>query len=240
MTPHIDHSPEAARGLLQGLFGWAGPADELIEVSIKSPRGKWHSQHWDVGTLTDPETVKQLAWWSSQGREIYVGAVGLTSRPEGEWRRGGAALRGHAGALWLDVDCEAPGREGPEYFTGVAEAVEIIDACLGDVLASAALVIGSGWGVQYWIPLAEPVPGADASRLVRALVGWCGEVSAKQIDRVWDVTRVMRMPGTLNWRAGPDDADARPAGVLRWPSEARRGAGRLSLANVTDALGDVV
>ena len=73
-------------------------------------------------------------------------------------------------------------------------------------------MIGSGWGVQYWIPLAEPVPGSEASRVVRALVGWVGEISTKKIDRVWDVTRVMRMPGTLNWRAGPDEDDgpARP------------------------------
>jgi hypothetical protein len=50
------------------------------------------------------------------------------------------------------------------------------------------------------------------------------------------VTRVMRTPGTLNWRAGPDEAMARPSGVLRWPGSARSWSGRLSLANVIDAL----
>jgi hypothetical protein len=105
------------------------------------------------------------------------------------------------------------------------------------VLADAALVVGSGWGVQYWIPLWEPVPGPEASRVVRALVGWVGEVTCKQIDRVWDLTRVMRMPGTLNWRAGPDEDEARPTGVIRWPDEDRAGVGRLGLANVSDALG---
>lgn len=244
MTSTLDHSPQAARAALQGLYDWARGGGELVEVSIKSPRQKWHAQHWDVDTLLAQDTVKQLAWWSEQGREVYMGCVGLTEQPVATTRqpypRGGAALRGHAGALWLDVDCEAPGREGSDYFADVDEAVEVVDACLGEVLAEAALVVGSGWGVQYWIPLAAPVPGQDASRMVRALVGWVGEVSAKQIDRVWDVTRVMRMPGTLNWRAGPDEADARPAGVLRWPGLNRRGAGRLGLANVTDALAGVV
>jgi hypothetical protein len=235
----MDGSPEAARAALHGLYGWAA-GRELVEVSIKSPRGKWHAQHLDVATLLESQTVKGLTYWSGKGREVYMGCVGLTARPEPSKRqphpRGGTALRGHAGALWLDVDCEAPGREGPEYFSTVAEAIEIVDLCLGVWLAEAALVIGSGWGVQYWIPLAEPVSGIDASRMVRALVGWVGEMSVKQIDRVWDVTRVMRMPGTLNWRAGPDDEDARPTGVIRWPEARRRGAGRLGIENVSDAL----
>jgi len=243
----VDGSPDAMRGVLQGLYSWAGQVEkgavgggELIEVSVKSPHGKWHASHWKIGTLLDPETLKQLAWWSAQGREIYMGCVGLTNLPAGSWRRGGAALRGHAGALWLDVDCEAPGREGTEYFGTVDEAIEVVDACLGRRLAGASLVVGSGWGVQYWIPLWEPITGVQASRLVRALVGWVGEMSCKQIDRVWDTTRVMRMPGTLNWRAGPDEADARPAGVIRWPDVDSRGEGRLALQDVTAVLGDVV
>jgi hypothetical protein len=224
----LDHSLEAAHGALWGLYNWArrpvaGGDGELIEVSIKSPRGKWHTQHWTAEVLLSDETVKQLVWWSSQGREVYMGCVGLTSRPAHGWRRGGAALRGHAGALWIDVDCEAPGREGTEYFRNVDEAVAVVDAGLGPVLAEAAMVVGSGWGVQYWIPLYEPVPGIEASRAVRGLVGWLGEFTGKKIDRVWDVTRVMRMPGTWNWRAGPDESDGVPAGVIRWPDENRRG-----------------
>jgi hypothetical protein len=233
----LDPTPDAARAALHGLYGWTRGTGELVEVSIKSPRGKWHSQHWDVDTLLATETIKQLGWWSSQGREVYMGCVGLTGRPAKEWRRGGAALRGRAGALWLDVDCEAPGREGDDYFSTVGQAVDVVDAALGSTLADASLVVGSGWGIQYWIPLAEPVSGAEASRVVRALVGWLTEVTAKQIDRVWDVTRVMRMPGTLNWRAGPDDEDAVPTGILRWPDPARAGRGRLQLANVSEVLG---
>ena len=147
----------------------AGPtgAGELIEVSIKSPRGKWKTQQWRASVLFEPETIKQLAWWSGEGREVYMGCVGLLAKPDKAWRRGGAALRGHAGALWLDVDCQAPGREGEEFFTGVDKAVENVDAALGAELSAASLVVGSGWGVQYWIPLARrrsPEPTRH---------GWC-------------------------------------------------------------------
>jgi hypothetical protein len=227
----LDHSPESAQAALRGLYGWA--EHELIEVSIKSPRGKWKTQQWRPSVLFEPETLKQLSYWSGEGREIYMGCVGLVAKPDKTWRRGGAALRGHAGALWLDVDCQAPGREGEEFFTGIAQAVEQVDAALGTELAAASLVVGSGWGVQYWIPLREPVPGADASRLVRVLVGFVGEATGKKIDRVWDVTRVMRMPGTLNWRAGSDPDTAQWTGILRWPDRAYAGADRLGPTNVT-------
>ena len=63
---------------------------------------------------------------------------------------------------------------------------------------------------------------------MRVLVGLVGECTSKKIDRVWDVTRVMRMPGTWNWRAGPDPDSARATGVIRWPDRER-----LSLADVT-------
>src|SRR3954471_7925853 len=106
----LDHSPEAARAVLQGLFSWARTGlghPELIEVSVKSPHGAWRAQHWNVETLTDVETVKMLAYWCGLGREVSMGCGGMLDKPDKAWRRGGAALRGHAGALWLDVDCEA-------------------------------------------------------------------------------------------------------------------------------------
>jgi hypothetical protein len=236
----LDHTPEAARGVLRGLFGWAEDQDELIEVSTRSPRGRWKSWQWRASVLFAPETIQHLAHGSEEGREIYMGCVGLVEKPDKSWRRGGTALRGHAGALWLDVDCQAPGREGSEFFTGVDKAVENVDRALGAELSAASLVIGSGWGVQYWIPLAKPVPGTDASRLVRVMVGFVGAATEKKIDRVWDVTRVMRMPGTLNWRAGDDTETAHWAGVLRWPDRRYAGGSRLELGNVTDLLVDRV
>ena len=235
----MDTSPEAAAAVLHGLFGWAD-GRELVEVSVKSPSGKWNSEHLDAEVVRSLDTVKRMADWSLTGRETYVGAVGLTERPAVRWRRGGAALRGHAGALWLDVDVQAPGREGQEYFEDVDEAVTAVDACLGSALAGASLVVGSGWGVQYWVPLREPVPGREASQAVRVLVGLVGECTSKKIDRVWDVTRVMRMPGTWNWRAGPDPDSARATGVIRWPRRAGGVDERLSLAGVTGELARLV
>src|SRR4029077_8515980 len=42
------------------------------------------------------------------------------------------------------------------------------------------------------------------------------------------------MPGTLNWRAGPDEDEARPTGVLRLPG--RSPGDRLGLEDVIDVL----
>lgn len=236
----LDSSPETAAAVLHGLFGWASSAGELIEISIKAPSGKWNSEHVPASELYTLDTVKRMSDWSAAGRETYVGCVGLTEKPKYRWRRGGAALRGHAGALWIDVDVEAPGRTGPEYFGSVDEAVAGVDKALGTELADAALVIGSGWGVQYWIPLAEPVPARTASRAVRVLVGYLAERTGAKIDRVWDVTRVMRMPGTWNWRAGPDADEARATGVIRMPRRPGGAPGRLRIGNVTALMAGLV
>ena len=237
MGESLDTTVESARKALLGLYGWADDGSgELLEISVKTPEGKWRHQHLEPSALWDQELMDGVRAWSARGRECYMGAVSLTERPEKSWRRGGAALRGRAGALWLDVDCQAPGRESEEFFTGVDEAVDKVDSAIGPVLAGASLVVGSGWGVQYWVPLREPVPGGDASRAVRALVGVVGAVTGKKIDRVWDVTRVMRMPGTFNWRAGGDEGDERPTGVIRWPADEYRGDLRLTYWQAVDTL----
>ena len=202
MRESLDTSVESAARALQGLFGWADGSEELLEISVKTPEGKWRHQHLEPSALWSAGFVTGVRGWSARGRECYVGCVSLNDRPEKPWQRGGSArgrVPGRSGWTWT---ARLRGREGDEFFTAVDEAVDGVDKALGPILAGAALVIGSGWGVQYWLPLREPITGVEASRGVRSMVGVVTELTGRKIDRVWDVTRVMRMPGTYNWRAG--------------------------------------
>jgi hypothetical protein len=238
----VDTSPASAALALRGLFDGIG--DELIELSVKNNHkgGKWKSVQMDLPELLRTVGAGELEAWSRGGRDIYFGAIGLTERPDKEWRRGGAALRGTGGALWLDIDCQAPGREGPGYFEHVEEAVAKVDTALrelgggwGQTLVDSTLVMHSGWGVQYWIPLKHRVPAVECSRLVRVLCGAVDTSVDKKVDHLWDVTRVMRMPATWNWRAGGGEGEATPTGVVRWPTLGGRG-GRLSYEEIVDVL----
>lgn len=141
----------------------------------------------------------------------------------------------------MDLDCVAPGREGPTYFDTPETALAVLDAVLERVglPGSADVIVQSGWGVQGWIRLAEPVDARVASRWTRALISEIkngpecnGE---KQIDRVWDVTRVLRFPGggTMNWRAGNEEGDESPVSVWRLPEP---GASGVELDKIISAL----
>ena len=129
----LDHSPEAARGVLHGLFGWAEDRGELVEVSIKSPaREVEDPAAGDLDALLDPETIKQLAYWSGEGREVYMGCVGLTGQAGqgvAARRRGAARTRGRAVARRRLPGTGAGGRRVTSH--GVDKAVEIVDAALG-------------------------------------------------------------------------------------------------------------
>lgn len=243
----LDTSVEAAALALKGILWGVQDTAEFVEVSVKShgDKGSWKSWHLPGHEMWDERTVRELGAWSRRGRDVYFSAVGLTGKPSEPWRRGGAGLRGTAGALWIDVDCKAPGRDDDEHFDDLADAVTRMDNALrelggawGQTLVDSALVIGSGWGVQYWFPLRHRVPGVEASRLTRVLCGALPSTEAlggNKIDRLWDVTRVFRMPGTWNWRAGGGVEDGRPTGVVRWPAVTQRG-GRLTYAEIAGIL----
>jgi hypothetical protein len=217
----LDSSEAAARRALSII--WGQPLEgELVELSVRAGGGgggggRRRGGGWRTVACTVEEAldggVAALRRASSDGADAYIGVAALSRRPEAG-RRGGAALRGTAACLWLDIDCAAPGRDGPDYFAGVAEAVGAVDAVLAE-RAAAALVVGSGWGVQYFLPLDERVHSRTASAMVRALVAEVADGTGMRVDRVWDPSRVMRAPGTWNWRGG---GGGEATGVLRWPS----------------------
>lgn len=192
------------RDVLELLYGWTRGTDEKIEIAVrKNP--KWVPLFTTLDDLlTEGVAGGTLAARSADGWDVYIGACTLSAEPERG--RGGSGLRARSGAVWVDLDCVAPGREGEKYFADRAEALALLAAVEAESGLSPAVLVDSGWGIQAWYPLAEPVSAREASRLTRGLVSRLREIAAdKQIDRIWDMTRVLRFPGagTLNWRGGP-------------------------------------
>lgn len=235
-----DNSRDAAEVALRAVYGFLDP-DELIEIGLKRSTATgsgWQSVFTSLDDLiTGGLTFVQSA--SREGADVYIGACTIVGGPP-ERGRGGAAVRGRAGALWVDLDARAPGRDGPQYFESPEAALAVLDAVLERVgLPGAAdVVVHSGWGVQGWVRLSEPVDARTASRWTRALISEirngpeCN--GTMQVDRVWDVTRVLRFPGagTYNWRGGEDyEADV---SILRLPAADAPG---IELDKVISALG---
>lgn len=219
----LDTSEEAARRALGIVWGGA-EGWELVELSVLK-RKKWRSVHCSVAEALAGagDGVAAMRRASAEGAAAYFGACTLKERPP-RGRRGSAGIRSTAGALWVDVDCRAPGREGSAYFANVAEALAEVDRALDEVLGAGAaqrmLIVGSGWGLQVWAPLDRRVPAGDGARMSRLLVEEVAARVSGKVDQLSDVSRVMRMPGGWNWRAGGREEDAAATGVLRWPGGA--------------------
>lgn len=223
----LDTSVEAARAALAWIWGRV-PDGELVELSVLGrPQGRGRKRRWRTVACTLEEALgpgagadgyAALHYASAGGSDAYYGVCTLKGRPPAG-RRGGAGLRGSGIVVWLDVDVAGPGRDGSNYFASVQEAVEAVDAALEEVGvgAAGALVIGSGYGAQYLVGIGERVPAPVAARLSSGLIAAVAgskAVGGKKIDRVGDASRVLRAPGTWNWR----DPEGAASGVIRWPT----------------------
>lgn len=114
-------------------------------------------------------------------------------------------------ALWVDIDVDGPWRKAGKPMPGTfADAMGIVNA----VGIQPSMVVDSGHGVHaYWI-LSEPVEiDSDEGRVALSKTSrrWWQTVDAVakvrggwSIDPCHDLTRVLRIPGTVNRKADPN------------------------------------
>lgn len=145
--------------------------------------------------------------------DVYHGLA--TMRPGLEdGRRGGQADAVSIRVLHVDVDVQGPGHARADLPPTLAAGYELAEAC--PMWPSA--VVESGGGLQmYWLldrrlTVAEVLPV-----LARWRDYWRGAASERgwHIDSTWDIARVLRVPGTLNWKTGT----ARPVELAVWCPE---------------------
>jgi hypothetical protein len=130
--------------------------------------------------------------------DVYVGCCAL-HRPPGKGRRGGESEAVLLPAAWADVDVNG----GPDGRTGYAPSMEAaLDAV--STLAPPTMTVGSGYGIQSWWVLNEPLVMTDAGiqrrakRIVHGVQRRLAHNSGFKVDNTADLARVLRLPGTLN------------------------------------------
>jgi hypothetical protein len=172
--------------------------DEALELRYIAPEtGRMQRQWYRDGTA-----LADAACLLSQHSNVYFGVA--LRRAGG---RGTKADCTRVGALWADIDAKlwaedaAPLCVGPEHLGAARAAVEAF------WLPAGALVCSAGGYHVYWA-LAEPADVRDertracVERLNRALGrAVCGP--ERQPDHVHDVARILRLPGTLNYKMLP-------------------------------------
>lgn len=151
---------------------------------------------WDI-----EDAEKAVSMWAGRGMEVYFG-VGLVRDPAAISRRKGTQVnyvRGdasdisHIAALWADVD-----------FKHISEE-EAWDRLLA-MTYPPTLIVHSGHGFHcYWV-FGRPIVIEDAERWQAVSAGWQAQVATElhtKLDSAWDLSRVLRVPGTTNYKAEP-------------------------------------
>jgi hypothetical protein len=101
--------------------------------------------------------------------------------------------------LWLDVDVAGPGHRLP----GLVQSYEEARLFINRFQYPPDAVVRSGHGFQCWWLFAETLDAVDApAYLARWRATWL-KLAANagiHLDDVWDLPRVMRLPGTYNFK----------------------------------------
>ena len=132
--------------------------------------------------------------------DVWFGVAPRLERLE-SGARGGAAMCASIPALWLDVDIAGPAHKLPNLPADLAAARGLV----GRFPLRPTAVVNSGYGAQVGWRLVEPVPAVDASVLLLRWQATWEKIAAEQgvhLDNVATLDRVMRLPGTFNWKLG--------------------------------------
>lgn len=158
--------------------------------------------------LADLQTAD--VWWS----------VNQPAGPAGRRARGGAADVTHLRALWADLDVKDGG------FTDEILAWAAIDDLSVILEMPPVAVTLSGHGLQpIWAidpddaDLTNPDQRARAVAILnrwRRLVETVAAARGATVDAVYDLPRILRAPGTINWKNTPvpTSCEARPGAPL--------------------------
>lgn len=150
----------------------------------------------DWAPVDDYEAAAGKALRLAAEGDVWLGVATRGARPLRG--RGGDADCAHIPALWVDIDIAGPGHKTDKPLPPDVDTARQLIARLP--LAPSA-VVHSGGGLQAWWLLAEPLPAAAAGPVLERWAATWARIGAEEgwhVDNVFDVARVMRLPGTWN------------------------------------------
>ncbi len=173
------------------MFGpHVSPSETIATWSLPSKATVFH---------TSVKSAAQRAMEVASSEDSYFGC-GLY-RPGIQGGRGLASDVRSITSVWADVDYgETHAKEGTP--PSIIEAMKVVER----ISLKPSIVIDSGYGLHiYWL-LKEPLLAKDdattISRRFGATVLECARCLSFTVDSVHDISRVMRVPGTTNYKHG--------------------------------------
>lgn len=171
-------------------------------------------------------------------KDVYVGMGLLNGMPKpnpktGKIGRGAESDVYCINAMWADIDIDAPHRKkGKTCCPSFKAATDLVTIEVG---LQPSMIVDSGYGLHaYWLlSESETIENGDAleklkdgTRLWWATVAAAAGVHGWSVDSTHDVARVLRVPGTSNWKIKESPVPVRlvegyRGDVVRyhWPSD---------------------
>lgn len=200
-----DRKAEALR-FLEALWGGASRSADLV-ISVIGKDEHVHPVRFPSSSL---EVAAQEAVQASlePGINVYASCCLLDPASAQEGKRGDAAAAVAMAAAWVDLDIAGPAHKSDALPPTREAGVAILQA----VAPTPSLIIDSGWGLYGWWLFARPLSLSESDRrlLERIELGCQAAVrgiAAKNgwtVDQTADLARILRLPGTTNWKI-PDD-----------------------------------
>jgi AAA domain len=196
----MTHGPDIDQAItwLHGVYTYAA-SDEWVNVFMQAGRyidSAW-SQVSHLAQLRD--TIGNFA----ERGDVYFSVATRSHQLPGK-ERGTEADCLHLPGLWLDVDI-ADGT-GAHKLANLPPSVDAAADLIQRFPVPVSGVVRSGHGLQPWWLLNEPLAISEARPVLARWQATWEAMAAEHgwhIDDVSDVTRMMRLPGTINRKSQP-------------------------------------
>ena len=196
LAPPTEASKEDIARFLRVLYapyerGWIEMRALAPDWAKRPPKREWFPI---AETIADPAEFTQTALcWASQQLNVYAGVL-PRSGPNGGTKK---SVR-EAGAIWAEMDF---GKSGTEEDV-VKKARD----------ANPDMIVHSGGGLHlYWVSSAPmPLSPENVGKFEKRLHS---RQSAMGGDSVHDITRILRVPSTTNWKIQNNPRKVR---LLEW------------------------
>jgi hypothetical protein len=187
------------RAFLAALWG-DRPAIATLGYVRRGERS-WQTEHFEA-----PAEMAARATELADLADVYFRVCPLRDVPDKG--RGGEEFTGSIPGFWIDLDIGGAAKNGKLRVPTDDDADRVLaDAGVPD--PTIAVRSGSGGLHLYWLFEGDPRPIADAAELAawrRESDAWQGRIVSAAEARGWcvdttsDLARVLRMPGTKNWK----------------------------------------
>lgn len=201
---------------LTALFGDVPDNLRFLIWSLPDKRSRWYRVSEIDKATTDIGELEQ--------HDVYVG-VALSSRDRGAKQRVAAADVAGVVGLWADIDfADDAAHKKPNLPPDEASARDLV-AAMG---VAPSVLVHSGHGLQAWWLFREPWifdSPRDRSEAAALAQRWHLTLKVRAAERGWpidstfDLSRVLRVPGTVNRKTEPIDVRLLSAAKTRYTTE---------------------